>query len=403
MKRIISLFLLLAFVFTGCSNSYVATESVNDSGVSSSAEDTEDTSVTEESAIDLSNYSDPETLNYIEESLYIDLVDDMSSLGDYYVEEVRATYVSQEYLDELEYNSQPNVYFGYRLEDIDQVFGGERYVFTLGDNGQTTIKTYNAYDREFEKILYNVATGTGVILVCVVVSVVSGPICPTMSLIFAEAAKSSSVFALTEGTLSASIAGTFKAIETGDMDQAVKAALVSGSEGYSSGAILGSVTGGTSQALKIVNIARHYPDSFLTATQIAQLQRKSKLPLDIIANIQTQAEYDAFMNAGLEYYKVGSRLSLIRRDIDLKYIDPAAGGKTNLQLMLEGKAPFDPATGLKYELHHIGQHMDSPLAILTDQEHSSFSHLIKESEINRNVFDGQRQQFWKDMAGILGV
>ena len=70
--------------------------------------------------------------------------------------------------------------------------------------------------------------------------------------------------------------------------------------------------------------------------------------------------------------------------------------------MLEGKAPFDPATGLRYELHHIGQHMDSPLAVLTQKEHDSFVHLIKESEIDHAVFKRQKSAFWKAMAGILG-
>lgn len=74
--------------------------------------------------------------------------------------------------------------------------------------------------------------------------------------------------------------------------------------------------------------------------------------------------------------------------------------------MQQGLAACDPTTGQAYQLHHIGQRMDSTLAILTEGEHMQGGnnliwHEIKESVINRTVFAGQRETFWKEMSQIL--
>ncbi|MDR0813712.1 MAG: HNH/ENDO VII family nuclease [Oscillospiraceae bacterium] len=61
------------------------------------------------------------------------------------------------------------------------------------------------------------------------------------------------------------------------------------------------------------------------------------------------------------------KLSLIRQ-VDLNRIDEA--GRANAQRILEGLSPLDDM-GIAYELHHIGQKTDSPLAILTKAEHMS--------------------------------
>ena len=419
MKKIIALFLSCVVFFVGCSNSYSDTESIKTDG--STDDETVVSVVSSPDIVDTSmdvggndtsyNFGDPELMTYVEENIYLNLVDDMAANGDYYIEEVRASYISQEYIDELSYNSQPNVYFGYTLQEIDEAFEGNRYVFTLGDNGQTIIKTYQAYNGEYEKILKNVAIGTGVIIVCVVVAVATGGAalpaeCATISLIFATAAEGAAVGAVTSGAISAGISGTIKAYETGDMDQALKAALVSGSEGFASGAIIGSVTAGASQAAQIINIARHYPNAYLTATQIAKLQKTSGLPIEVLSKIETIDEYNVLTQAGLKAKMIGQRLGMIR-DIDINYVSPQSitskypNGRSNFELMQAGLAPFDPITDTRYELHHIGQTMLSPLAILTSKEHDKIPNLINESQIIRKVFDKERAEFWKNMAKLF--
>ena len=427
MKRIIAVFIASSVFLVGCSQSFsdsvnptLTTESIIESsnntsivGYAENVENNEAISLDEwDVDLDPTNYGNPELLSYIEDNLYLGLIDEMAADGDYYIEEVRASYVSQEYIDELNYNSQPNVYFGYTLEQIDHDYQGARYVFTLGDDGQTVIETYEAYDGAYEKIMKNVAIGTGVIIVCVVVAVATGGAalpaeCATISLIFTSAAEGATIGALTTGLLNGGIAAAVKGVETGDMNKALRAGLVSGSEGYASGAIIGGLTSGVGQGIQILNIARNFPNEYLSATQIARLQRSSKLPLEILSKIETTEECEVLSAAGLRSTIVGKRLAMIR-DIDLNYISPTTisetnpSGLTNLQLMMSGKAPFDPVSGLKYELHHIGQRMDSPLAILTSHEHDLIPNLIQESQISRSAFGLERAEFWRTMAAMLG-
>ncbi len=72
--------------------------------------------------------------------------------------------------------------------------------------------------------------------------------------------------------------------------------------------------------------------------------------------------------------------------------------KTNMDLIKEGKAPYGP-DGERINLHHIGQKTDSPLAELTNTEHKKNDGILhdktKSSEIGREVFRYERQQYWK--------
>ena len=60
------------------------------------------------------------------------------------------------------------------------------------------------------------------------------------------------------------------------------------------------------------------------------------------------------------------------------------------------------------ELHHIGQKNDGPLAELTPEEHrgkenySILHDTAKESEINRDQFNKERSEHWKQRASNGG-
>lgn len=101
---------------------------------------------------------------------------------------------------------------------------------------------------------------------------------------------------------------------------------------------------------------------------------------------------------------VNGKMALIRQ-IDLDFVDEM--GHTNLTRMQNGLAALDPTTGEAYQLHHIGQKMDSTLAILTRAEHmqngnNEIWHLLGEAtQIDRRVFERQREAFWKYMADLL--
>ena len=345
------------------------------------------------------SFDDSELTRYVEDSLYSNL---LSELGDgYYVQNVEAVYISQEYLDTLAYNSQSNIYFGYTSEELNEQFQGKKYIFTLGDNGETVVQEQEAYDDTTDQIIKNVAIGTGVILICVTVSAVSGGVgAPAVSMIFATAAKTGTTMALSSGALGGVAAGIITGIETEDFNQAVKAAELAASEGFKWGAISGAIGGGANQALKLKGATLNG----LTMNEAATIQRESGYPLDVISRFSSMEQYDICKEAGLSSEMVNGHIALIR-EIDLTYTD--AMGRTNLQRMSQGLAALDPATGEAYQLHHIGQQMDSTLAILTRAEHmqggnDTIWHVLgEESQIDRTAFNKIRQQFWKTLATML--
>lgn len=280
MKRVIALFLAVLIILTGCTQQTVQnptpetstpTESQNSSEPASESEQTpaQDISVfAEDIEPNFAALSDPSLLQYVEDNIYSDLVARFDS-EDYIVESVNAVYVSEEYLEEVAYNSKSNVYFGYTLEELDAQFGGTRYIFSLGENGETVVEEFAEYDDTYNRVIKNVAIGTGVILVCVTVSVVSGGVgAPAaVSMIFASAAKTGTVYALSSGTISAVAAGTITGIQTGDFEEAKKAAALAGSEGFKWGAITGVITGGATKAVELYRSANTIPtprDSELT-------------------------------------------------------------------------------------------------------------------------------------------
>ncbi len=344
--------------------------------------------------------NDPSLLTYIEGSLYGELVDTLDN-DDYFVENVQAIYISQEYLDELAFNSQANVFFGYTLTELDEQFQGTRYVFTLGDDQETVVQPFEAYDDTYDTVIRNVAIGTGVILICVTVSVVTaGTGTAAVSMIFAVAAKSATVGALSGAALGGVSAGIVTGIQTGDMDAALKAAAVAGSEGFKWGAITGAITGGTSEAIALKGATLNG----LTMNEAALIQRETGYPLDVIKGFKTMDQYNICKEVGLFTKTVNGKAALVRK-IDLDFVDDF--GRTNLQRMQNGLAALDPSTGQAYQLHHIGQQMDSTLAILTESEHMQggnnliWHELGETSKINRSVFDKQRAAFWEDMAKLL--
>ena len=249
MKKYIAVLLAFTIVLSGCAPAYSEAEP---SSKPAPAEDIVQESVPgvkndPELAESFNGLNDPKLLQYVEDSVYAELVSEFSS-EDYIVENVSATYISKEYLEELAYNSQANVFFGYTLAELDAQFQGTRYVFTLGDNGETIVKPFEGYDDTYERVLKNVAIGTGVILVCVTVSVVTGGagLAP-ISMVFAASAKTATTFALSSSLIGGVSAGVVEGFQTKDFDAALKAAALGGSEGFKWGAISGALIGGASE------------------------------------------------------------------------------------------------------------------------------------------------------------
>ena len=122
---------------------------------------------------------------------------------------------------------------------------------------------------------------------------------------------------------------------------------------------------------------------------------------EIIDSINSLKEYDIYKDVGLEEAKIGEKKALIRDDIDWKQTDVM--GRTNKERAEQGLAPINKNNKV-IELHHVGQHADSPLAELTTQEHRGkgndtiLHNKTKESEIDRVFFAKEKNEYWKQRA-----
>ena len=395
MKRLIALILVCALL-TGCTFGGAGTHE------STTTRDAQDVQVIfEEEMPDFSGLDDTSLLSYMEDKVYTELVAELNNEG-YFIENVQAIYISKEYLDELSYNSQENIFFGYKLSELDECFAGTRYVFALDENGQTTVKEFEKYDDTYERVLKNVAIGAGVILLCVTVSAVTGGLgAPAVSMIFAASAKTAATMALSSGVISGVSAGVVTGIKTGDFDEAVKSAALAGSESFKWGAVTGAITGGVGKAVALKGATLNG----LTMNEAAAIQKESKYPLDVIKQFSSMEQYEICKSAGLSPQMVNGNIALIRK-IDPNLIDDM--GRTNLQRMQQGLAAID-SNGASFELHHIGQHADSTLAMLTKAEHmqggnNKIWHVFGEAtEVHGpgNTWDIQRQEFWKHLASLV--
>ena len=275
MKKVLIWFLVSALILTGCAQNNLASCGQTQSevqkeekgsrteeipGLTIEAEENQSETLDLASNTDDSDkvngfYSlnDPQLLQYLEDSVYTGLIDQYQS-EDYIIENVNAVYISEDYLEEAEYNSKTNIFFGYTLDELDKQFKGTPYVFTLGEDGKTTVHPFEDYDDTYDQIIKNVAIGTGVILICVTVSVVTGGVgAGPVSMVFATAAKTGTAVAVSSGTFSAIFAGAVTGIQTKNFDQVIKAAALQGSNGFKWGAITGALTGGIGEASELRN------------------------------------------------------------------------------------------------------------------------------------------------------
>ena len=401
MKRMIALLLSIVMLLTGCGQSQSQpTETSESDLVTETEESTAEPVVWEDVELQYDSLDDEQLLAHIEDLVYRDTVASLNS-DEYFVENVSAVYISKEYLDEVAFNSQSNIYFGYTLAELDEIFQGTKYIFTLSEDGTTTVQELQEVeDVSTETMLKNVAIGTGVILVCVTVSVVSAGVgAPAVSMIFAASATTAQTFAISSAAFGGISAGVVRGIQTGDFNEAMEAAAIGATEGFKWGAISGAIIGGVSQGTALYGAAKQ---TKFTMNQYAQIQQESGYPLDVIKQFHTMDEYQAFKNANLKPAVVNNKTALIKTDIDLTRVD--AKGRTNLERMKQGLAPQD-SNGISYELHHVGQKKDGTLAIMSQVEHDNpaIHGFLEKTEAHAagTNWDAERQAFWQAFAKLV--
>ena len=409
MKRIILILLSFVILLSGCGTAHKQLNSVNTDEFDNSivkVEELKSNLALEENEPVYKSLDDEELLRHVEDLVYRDTVTNLNS-DEYVVESVSAVYVSKEYLEEVAFNSQGNIYFGYTLAELDDLFQGTKYIFTLSDNGTTTVKELEEIkDLSTETMIKNVAIGTGVILICVTVSIVTaGSSTPAVSVIYVASSKAVSSAipaALSSAAFGGVSAGIVRGIQTGDFNEVIKVSSMKASEGFKWGAISGAISGAIKGGKEQAFVLKQGIKGGLSLKEVAQIQKESKYPMEIIERFNNIEQYKESRRIGLFPKMINGRTALVRK-IDLNYVDK--NGMTNLQRIMNKKAPLDP-TGIPYELHHIGQSNDSPLAILTHIEHMGEGN-NKIWHVKTSGFDNPSSQkawatikadFWKDYA-----
>lgn len=141
----------------------------------------------------------------------------------------------------------------------------------------------------------------------------------------------------------------------------------------------------------------------LTEEEKQRIKEETGWSDEIIDAIRTMREYEVYKAAGLKEAEIGGKKCLIRDDIDWNQVDEK--GRTNQERVERGLAPLDK-NGNAIELHHIGQHADSPLAELTVEQHRGTGNdtilhdksIQTETHGEGNNWDNERQTYWKNRA-----
>ena len=273
MKKLIATIMLSSLLLTACG------KSANPTVSSSPESDTTTTTTTESTAeattetsskvienpgkdVDITSFksmADPALLEYVENDVFANLEGQIAS-DDCKVVNVKATYVSNEYIEELNYNTKKNIYFGYSLDEIEAQLEGKKYIFSLTDEGTTGIKIIEDKEDHYNEIVRNVAIGTGIILVCVTVAVATygagsgasaAGTATAINVFFVAAAKEAAKCALIGATASFVTSSAINYYQTGDYQEALSEGVSGASSGYMWGALIGAVSGGIGSLAKM--------------------------------------------------------------------------------------------------------------------------------------------------------
>lgn len=161
------------------------------------------------------------------------------------------------------------------------------------------------------------------------------------------------------------------------------------------------------------NISPEHTHTGLTEEESIKVKEEQNWSERVIVFIGSWEEYEIYKGAGLEEREIGDKPCLIRSDIDWdktwetgKYDEEGNPVyETNEERIQKGRAPLDD-NGNPIQLHHIGQHVDSPLAELTFEEHrcngnDTILHdktIETEAHAEGNNWVRERQDYWRDRA-----
>ena len=256
-----------AFALSAC------TSSGQESEAESAAENNTDLDalLTADDDIESKSPSDADYQQYVQSGVYASVAANLPS-EDYVVDDVHVTYISQEFLEELEFNSQKNVYFGYTLDELVGQFQGAKFVFT-SEGGKTVARAFEEPDNTFNEVVTNVAIGAGVVLVCAAISIAASEVATaavgsaavaagakTVNVMFAVAAKSGAITAVTTA-LGSIASGVISGLVDGDVESKVGEIAADASDKFKWGAIIGAAAGAVASGWKLATTIRSASES----------------------------------------------------------------------------------------------------------------------------------------------
>ena len=121
--------------------------------------------------------SDAGFVENLQDSVYNLIVDDLDESGNTQqveVQEVKAVYLSKEYIEQYSFNSKETKFFGSTLGELEAKFGDQKYVFDIDENGKTVCHAVDDFDDTFDQVTKVALVGTGVILISVTIVCVTG-------------------------------------------------------------------------------------------------------------------------------------------------------------------------------------------------------------------------------------
>ena len=274
MNKLISVILCFLIVLTGCSTNKES--SINDKNEESAdvngTEDLNEDFYDDLPDVDLNLLSQEEMNQFISDTALAEMEYRLES-DEYKLESVDVVYLSKEYVDELEYNSKENVFFGYTLSELDQQFAGQKYIFTLGENGETIVKVIENNDKYLETVIKNVAIGAGVIVVLITVSVVTSgagtaPVVQVLHGICVAGAQKGLLGAALGTCIGGIGSGIAEYAKTGDTSRIAESMLVGASYGFEIGAISGAAIGVGTKSYDLYKASKSILDPY-KAEQVA--------------------------------------------------------------------------------------------------------------------------------------
>ena len=169
-NKLIAFPLCLALVLQGCG--IPAQSSTTDEEAS-----TQETTQANEANEDNRKISDAGFVANLQDSVYDLIVDDLDENGNTQqleVQEVKAVYLSKEYIEQYSFNSKETKFFGSTLGELEARFGDQKYVFDIDENGKTVCHAVDDFDDTFDQVTKVALVGTGVILISVTIVCVTG-------------------------------------------------------------------------------------------------------------------------------------------------------------------------------------------------------------------------------------